>query len=242
MRPRTEDMETEQDKPVDREAWRRLLDDDGEPSALTDARIRAAARRALAPRAQRWWLPASLAASLLLAVLIVQWQFGDQPAVVTESDVAATAPAAARARQDAPAARIDDSTAPRNQAAAPAETAPAHVEMKPMNAPPAQVDLPEIEAPVATRESSADELSDAAAAAPPATAVTAAPQEARAERDATRFGKLKKSGELLRSPEAWYAEIEKLRAAGHDEEAHRELENLEAAYPGWLEKHHPADR
>jgi outer membrane protein assembly factor BamD (BamD/ComL family) len=40
-----------------------------------------------------------------------------------------------------------------------------------------------------------------------------------------------------RSPEAWYAEIEKLRAAGRIEEADRELERLEKAYPGWLEQY-----
>ncbi|MGH8203264.1 MAG: hypothetical protein ACREST_01560, partial [Steroidobacteraceae bacterium] len=40
----------------------------------------------------------------------------------------------------------------------------------------------------------------------------------------------------LRSPEDWYAEIEKLRAEGRVEEADRELERLEKAYPGWLKK------
>jgi outer membrane protein assembly factor BamD (BamD/ComL family) len=39
------------------------------------------------------------------------------------------------------------------------------------------------------------------------------------------------------TPEAWYAAIEKLRAQGRLEEAERELERLEKAYPGWLEKH-----
>ncbi|MDP9197914.1 MAG: hypothetical protein M3O07_01700, partial [Pseudomonadota bacterium] len=79
-------MATEEDKPVDREVWRRLLEEGSDaPSALTDARVRAAARRALAPHAKRWWLPASLAASLLLAVLVVQWQYGEQgpPAVLS---------------------------------------------------------------------------------------------------------------------------------------------------------------
>jgi hypothetical protein len=62
---------------VPREPWKRLLEDteDGPPET-TDARIRAAARRDLAPRGQRWWLPASLAASFVLAVLIVRSEIG----------------------------------------------------------------------------------------------------------------------------------------------------------------------
>jgi outer membrane protein assembly factor BamD (BamD/ComL family) len=40
-----------------------------------------------------------------------------------------------------------------------------------------------------------------------------------------------------RTPEAWYAQIEKLRAAGRVEEADRELEQLKKAYPGWLEQY-----
>jgi hypothetical protein len=39
-----------------------------------------------------------------------------------------------------------------------------------------------------------------------------------------------------RSPEAWYAEILELRAAGRIEEAERELERLREAWPGWLEQ------
>jgi hypothetical protein len=62
---------------VPREPWQRLLEDDGDgPPETTDARIRANARRDLAPRGQRWWLPASLAASFVLAVLIVRSEIG----------------------------------------------------------------------------------------------------------------------------------------------------------------------
>lgn len=39
-----------------------------------------------------------------------------------------------------------------------------------------------------------------------------------------------------RPPEAWYAEILELRAAGRNEEADRELERLRQAWPGWLEQ------
>jgi hypothetical protein len=39
------------------------------------------------------------------------------------------------------------------------------------------------------------------------------------------------------TPEAWYAEIERLRAAGEIAEADRQLEHLKIVYPGWLEQH-----
>ena len=74
--------------PFPREPWQRLLEDasDGPPET-TDARIRAAARRDLAPRGRRWWLPASLAASFVLAVFVVQSQFGTlRVPVARESD------------------------------------------------------------------------------------------------------------------------------------------------------------
>ncbi len=80
--------------PFPREPWQRLLEDasDGPPET-TDARIRAAARRDLAPRGRRWWLPASLAASFVLAVFVVQSQFGTlRVPVARESDHGAAAP------------------------------------------------------------------------------------------------------------------------------------------------------
>jgi hypothetical protein len=239
-------MATERDKPVDRDAWRRLLDGgDDAPPALTDARIRAAARRALAPRTartQRWWLPASLAATLLLAVLVVQWQYGERgtPAVVTESDVAAPSPA--QRAPHSPQARSRDKT-----------TTP-------------EVASPKIEPPEPgsrTRREAADEdrnATEAAArfgeaapatqAAPPsARAAVPAPavaaesaRESRAKQEAGLWDGQQRSAEPMPSPEDWYAAIEELRAAGRYEDANRELEKLEAAYPGWLEKNHPRDR
>lgn len=232
-------MATEQDKPVNREAWRQLLEEGGDaPPALTDARIRAAAWRALAPRAGRWWLPASLAASLLLAVLVVQWQYGERSAtVISESDYAAPTAQESQSRQDAPAiGRVDTA---------------------PMSAPPPAIDLPAQDeshradassANAATRER--DDLSERkveagrrraeAAEAAPATPVTGATQQN--VTGSGVVGELEKSREVLPTPEDWYASIEELRAAGRYEEADRELERLEAAYPGWLEKNRSPDR
>jgi len=40
-----------------------------------------------------------------------------------------------------------------------------------------------------------------------------------------------------KTPESWYAYVEKLRAEGKVEEADRQLLRLEKAHPGWLERH-----
>ena len=40
-----------------------------------------------------------------------------------------------------------------------------------------------------------------------------------------------------KSPEAWYAYIEKLRAQGRNEEADRQLARLEKAHPGWVQRY-----
>ncbi len=84
--------------PFPREPWQRLLEDPADgPPETTDARIRAAARRDLAPRGRRWWLPASLAASFVLAVMIVQSEFGTiRRAPMTESDATGNAAIDAR--------------------------------------------------------------------------------------------------------------------------------------------------
>ena len=232
-------MATEQDKPVERDAWRRLLEKGGEaPPPLTDARIRAAARRALAPRARRWWLPASLAASMLLAVLLVQWQYGEQgpPAVISESDYAAPAAEAVAPRQDAPVP-----PAPPARAVAPAVEQPATRESRAADVPSADAakqerdTLPEIMV-------DADRRREDAAQAAPATPVTGVTQQSVTGNSAGVVGELQKSSEGLPAPANWYAAIEDLRAAGRHEEADRELERLEAAYPGWLEKNRPPDR
>jgi len=111
-------MTQTEDKTVDREAWRRLLDGEGEgPPELTDARIRAKARHAITPRTGRWLLPASLAASMLLAVVLVQQQYQTgAPATVAESDYAvvpAVAPAPVLHDEPAPEAFVLDATDPR---------------------------------------------------------------------------------------------------------------------------------
>lgn len=208
-------MEPQDDRPIAREPWQRLLREHYEaPPEITDQRIRKAARRALAPRPARWWLPASLAASVLLAVVLVQSQFGGEPspAVLHEADVVAPAEL-----QDAPLV----SDTPASATGLPAyEATPAAGES----------------AATATAPADESRMLEAAPASPP-------PAEPAAQEDrSTRFGALAKSAAEPRTPEEWYEMIEALRAAGHDEEAEAELGRLEAAWPGWLEKNHPRDR
>ncbi|MEX1994114.1 MAG: hypothetical protein WD929_05585 [Steroidobacteraceae bacterium] len=236
-------MAQDEEQPIAREPWQRLLGErDAAPPETTDARIRAAARRAPAPRtrAARWWLPASLAASFLLAVMLVQWQFGEgQPALVTESDVVApmilTAPASApEPAIDLPAGDTAEASAvlplQRSPVVAP-ETAQEYAPAPQVAPPPA---LPATE--------SAREREEAALMDSSAEARQSAPARAVASRELGNLGALSKSGAEPQPPDEWYARIEALRVAGHDAEADAELARLEAAWPGWLEKNHPQPR
>ena len=225
-------MERKEQEPFDREAWRRLLGADaGAPAKEIDRRVLAGARRALAPRIARWWLPASLAASLLLAVLIVQWQLADvgRPAAVTEDDVP-TAASVEPARDGATPAEME-MPAPRQDAPASAITS-----VPPHAAEPA--------APAADDQSLLRNVTvtGTRSATNAVTATTPAQAEGKAD-DAGALGRLtaKEAYAELRTPEQWYADIEALRAAGRIKEADAELARLKSKYPGWLESHEKKD-
>jgi hypothetical protein len=221
-------MMQDDDNLPDRDAWRRVLQRGaGEPPRTTDERIRAEARRALAPHTGRWWLPASLAASLLLAVLVVQWQYEDirSPALVTESDIA---PAADRASAAGPATE---------QATAPAAAEEAYVPAPAMELPalPAAPPAAGEAAVAAAPQHEAGERAEPGKLAVPAlkaeaTQVTGMRQSTEARAPATI------SADQSLTPEQWYAQIEELRAAGREAEAEAELRRLEQAFPGWLEQ------
>lgn len=288
-------MTTTEDKPVDRDAWRRLLEggDEGPPE-LTDARIRAKARQALTPRTGRWWLPASLAASLLLAVVLVQQQYErtGAPAIVSESDYAMPQPQDESRQGGAPReeAAQDAMSSPQESDAANAATAArprqstegqtvreqGFVAPAPPVVPPPEIDLPAVSDSSVLGETAASGRAvpfpaPAPASAPPAPEAEAKQEEDFAEITVTGSGRrdenlesgtpvtqatgadvsgqraavtggLMKSEAAGRTPAEWYAEIEKLRAAGKQREARRELEKLKAAHPGWLEENHPTDR
>src|ERR1700741_834835 len=98
-------MRHEDEEPIDRDAWRRRLGDAGAPPAATDFVIRAEARRVLTPRTSRWWLPASLAAAVVLAVLLAQLQVEDERLhpLLDESQIHLPGPPAALPAPEAPA-------------------------------------------------------------------------------------------------------------------------------------------
>lgn len=210
-------MEPDPDKPIAREPWQRLLRERYDaPPEVTDARIRQTARRALAPRPSRWWLPASLAASMLLAVMLVQWQYGDdrRPVYVTESDVVAP------------------------MGAAPA----ADAAVAPPSVPPPLMDLPVPDSTSAAPAEREAPASGIPAAAPAQAVAPSAPVRTEQSRSFGKQSDLKESADAPRDPGEWYEEIEALRAAGRIEDAEAELARLEAAWPGWLEKNHPQNR
>lgn len=246
-------MDPRENEPFDREPWRRLLGtDSGVPPRSLDQRILSEARRALTPRVARWWLSASLAASVLLAVLIVQWQFADSgaPAHVTESDVLVS-PAPDAAHKVAPAATMEVPAERRDEPHAPPPSVSSRaIDLSHFETP----STPAAAEPVPARtitvtgqrkqelESARERLpdsgfaADAAAIAPPPP--TPAPAPAQAESSGAFDNLLSKESHAIpRTPEDWYAEIEALRAAGRIQEADEEVTRLEAAYPGWLERH-----
>lgn len=240
-------MEPDQDPPIAREPWQRLLRERYDaPPEVTDARIRQAARRALAPRPSRWWLPASLAASVLLAVMLVQWQYGDDPApaYVTESDVAAPLSAAPPAA-DAAAGDVASGESAAESAGRVRELrqVPAvKPDIAAPSVPPPLLDLPAtLSRPEPAREREAPTTA-IEASEPAENAVPAAPAGVAESRSLGKLGALKESAEAPRDPEEWYEEIEALRAAGRIEDAEAELARLEAAWPGWLDKNHPLNR
>ncbi len=247
-------MEKDEDNPFPRESWRRLLQDrDEQPPEMTDARIRAAARKVVVPRTARWWLPASLAASFLLAVLVVQWQYGrdEKPAIVTEGDLAAPAtphsPADAATPRVEPRLSKESATLERNESsatvsnreraddefapepAAAADDAQAAGSAASVGGPEQELRASsEFETEAADEPASPEESSAIAAQAPVAEAARAAPASAAVTQ---------KSRAKVRTPEVWYAEIEALRKAGRVAEADAELAQFEATYPDWLKQH-----
>jgi hypothetical protein len=273
--------EKDDTKPFPREPWQRLLAEDGNgPSETTDARIRAAARRDLAPRGRRWWLPASLAASFVLAVFVVQSQLGTvRVPIVTDANRGAGGAITARIidREEAEAARPPGQVPAaagtrRAKAEDPALTdeygyqdsevaadsagsgprvggperelqaanempeglapsgAPVLLDTPPPATPPAQPSPPAPPSPAAVTEADVREELGQVTVTSAEARRDDAPQEPPAT---TRI----RPPPYEKTPESWYAYIEKLRSQGKIEEADRQLARLEKAHPGWVERH-----
>ena len=237
--------------PFAREPWQRLLEDGSAgPPETTDARIRAAARRELSPRGRRWWLPASLAASFVLAVFIVQSQFGTLRApVARESDhgaggattgrtidreqaqearVPGQSPASAAKRQAQPRDEteaddygyLDSEPAADSAGAGPTVGGPER-ELK------EAVEMPQESVPTGAPQAvTGDRRSEEPPEFGSAAVAESAPATTRIQPPA-----------FEKTPETWYAYVEKLRAEGKAMEADRQLARLEKAHPGWLELH-----
>jgi len=251
-------MERRDDEaPFPREPWQRLLGESADgPPETTDARIRAAARRDLAPRGHRWWLPASLAASFVLAVLIVRSEFGTiQRPVRIESDVAGDSAIDARLieRGAGPEAR----EAGRSPATVAPRAAPAHEQAEPDDYGYDDAETGTEDAGVGPRVGGPEHELRAASELPGEAATAEEtrddlPRQQGALESATATGTLQAAPAALSkaaaappppspSPEAWYAKIRKLIAEGRRADAERELEALRKAYPDWAAKNVKAD-
>jgi hypothetical protein len=242
-------MERRDDEaPFPREPWQRLLGESADgPPETTDARIRASARRDLAPRAYRWWLPASLAASFVLAVMIVRSEFGTlQQPVRIESDVAGDSAIDARLieRGAGPEAREtgkSPSTAAQRPAPARAQAAPEDYGYDDAETGPEDAGVgPSVGGPEHELRAASEQPGETATFEETRIDL---PRQNQALESAAVTGTLPaapaEKGEPAAAPptpETWYAEIRKMIAEGHRAEAERELEALRKAYPDWAAK------
>ena len=198
---------------------------DESPPPILDAAVLARARAAVRPArtVRRWWVPASVAATVVIAfslVMRVQQESGVEPAGAPVPAREAGMPAEA----DAPAAADEAAaTAADEQVASPAAEQPAVTTMEGARREAAPL-------PAAPGEATAAMAAPEVAPAADAALGEAAPQPAL---KATRAAPMA-AAQSLPSPEAWLARIEALEAEGKLEQAAAERERLEAAYPGWL--------
>jgi hypothetical protein len=192
---------------------------DAGPAPAVDAAVRA--RAAGRGRARRWWVPATVAATAVLAISLVV-RVAEQPNIAPQADRIDSPQLPAEATKSgsvpAPAVAVARPAAPPQPEQTTAATpAPAPIAAAEAPAAPSADALPP--PPPMAREFAAaadTRASSAGVAAPPA--VSAAPTASLP----TAAG---------RSREQWLADIAALRAAGRREEADREQRAFEAAYP-----------
>jgi len=215
----------------------------GSPPASMDAAILGRSRDAVraSSRSRRWWIPASVAATALIAVSLVTRIQHEAATGLPENSIVTTRKPSAETASAAPGPSLVQDSSPQ-----PAPDAPSAVEdapplpadresekrgMPPRQAMPRMKSTPEAQPTSAHPDTGAApagtamvEASGLAGVAPSADVTAPAAVAARtAERAAAPV-----------TPEAWLERIEALEAAGRLEEAARERALLEEAYPGWL--------
>jgi resuscitation-promoting factor RpfA len=202
------------------------------PPAAIDAAILAAARKQAARPERRarsswlsWMVPASAIATLVLGVSLAVLVGHEQPETVRNATVRSIAPqpqgaAPASAGESAQAKAAGSPAQAAAEMEAPAAARPAPALAAPVapatQAFPAQrrAQAPESKAMPESNLARDSALGGAAAPAAPAAA-----------------GKLKALRPAQRSPEAWLQEIARLKRAGRDQEAAKQLAEFRKAYP-----------
>jgi len=225
-----------------------------EPSPEIDARILAAAHRAVDARpapvrrsfAQRWRLPVALAATVVLSVTVTFMVYeserapplpepGSAGALREESVPLEKAPGRSDAERNAaerePAAPRQQPSADELRRAAPEQRA-----VQPAAPPVAAPRKKDAEAPAEPKRETAPapaqmQIRSAPAAAPPEPAMSreralADRPAARGERDALGAA----APARLQTPDEWLAEIRRLKAAGRTDEANRLLAEFRERY------------
>jgi hypothetical protein len=208
------------------------------PPASVDTRILLRSRQALghAPRSRRWWIPASVAATALIAISLVSRIQQEATTVLPEGDVITTSQPSAQASNST----VDRAPAGGEEPPAP-EAATAPVEAAP-DASAGQDGSKRVMPPRQAMPRMASEPTPVAAS-PQADAVPVPADSHVTEQAAAPLPRAASTGALARkgersalpvSPEAWLEKIEALEAAGRTAEAASERALLEKAYPGWL--------
>jgi hypothetical protein len=209
-----------------------------------DEAILARAREAVRARQQprRWWIPASVAATALIALSLVTRIEQEASHAPPAMDLVTAAPQPATvAGDDREQGPVDNPPFRPAPAAVPAasnaENAPVAASPPPAaaaemdEAPAVQADAPTSKRPVPPRQAMPRRATSSPAGDEPLADATSAEQESRlAAPDAGNSGRITQPI----TPEAWLEKIEALEAQGRTEEAARQRALLEKAYPGWL--------
>ena len=234
-----------------------------EPPAALDARVLAAARRAVVrpSLARRWGVPVSMAALLVLAIGVTLEMQYEQPGIETSAPKAPATPAMENSPRQEPASGSLQSAAPAaspQPRAQPESKSALAVPVKPAQkkakreapqafpAAPAPMQAQGNLVPQAPRAQSLPERASQAAPAPPAAASVpmpaappaaeqrfAAPAPSMAKRSASAGGAAADRMTATTSPTAELEKIAKLREAGRDAEADRALDEFRERYPDY---------